>query len=48
MFIGFLCWSQEPVVKRGEELLKKKVSGVNLDDQNLINRLYLLFNGKQM
>ncbi|KAF5447658.1 hypothetical protein F2P56_033192 [Juglans regia] len=36
---------QEPVVKRGEELLKKKGSGANLDDPNLINRLFLLFNG---
>lgn len=36
---------QEPVVKRGEELLKKKASGANLDDTNLINRLFLLFNG---
>ncbi|KAJ7960514.1 Proteasome-associated ECM29-like protein [Quillaja saponaria] len=36
---------QEAVVKRGEELLKKKASGANLDDPNLINRLFLLFNG---
>ncbi|KAI9114257.1 hypothetical protein K1719_014907 [Acacia pycnantha] len=36
---------EESVIKRGEELLKKKASGVNLDDQNLINRLFLLFNG---
>ncbi|MED6198629.1 hypothetical protein PIB30_068265, partial [Stylosanthes scabra] len=36
---------EEPVVKRGEELLKKKASGANLDDLNLINRLFLLFNG---
>lgn len=35
----------EPVIKRGEELLKKNASGVNLEDQSLINRLYLLFNG---
>lgn len=33
------------MVKRGEELLKKKASGANLDDLNLINRLFLLFNG---
>lgn len=32
-------------MKRGEELLKKKGSGANLDDPNLINRLFLLFNG---
>ena len=36
--------SEEPVVKRGEELLKK-ASGANLDDPKLINRLFLLFNG---
>ncbi|KAH7560788.1 hypothetical protein JRO89_XS10G0102900 [Xanthoceras sorbifolium] len=36
---------QEPVVKRGEELMKKKASGANLDDPILINRLFLLFNG---
>lgn len=40
--------SHEPVIKRGEELLKKKASGVNLEDQSLINRLYLLFNGMQI
>jgi proteasome component ECM29 len=37
--------SQEPVAKRGEELLKKIASGTNLDDPKLINRLFLLFNG---
>lgn len=37
--------SEEPVIKRGEELLKKKAYGANLDDLNLINRLFLLFNG---
>ncbi|KAM1056746.1 hypothetical protein ACFX2I_030121 [Malus domestica] len=36
---------QEPVVKRGEELLKKKAAGANLDDSDLINKLFLLFNG---
>lgn len=36
---------QDPVVKRGEELLKKKASGANLEDPNLVNRLFLLFNG---
>ncbi|BBH02426.1 ARM repeat superfamily protein [Prunus dulcis] len=36
---------QEPVVKRGEELLKKKAAGANLDDSDLINTLFLLFNG---
>jgi proteasome component ECM29 len=36
---------QEPVLKRGEELLKKRASGANLDDSNLMNRLFALFNG---
>lgn len=36
---------QEPVVKRGEKLLKKKAAGANLDDSDLINKLFLLFNG---
>ncbi|KAF4378493.1 hypothetical protein G4B88_027553 [Cannabis sativa] len=36
---------QDPVVKRGEELLRKKANGTNLDDMNLINKLFLLFNG---
>lgn len=46
MFIAFICWSQERVVKRGEELLKK-VSNVSLEEQELIQRLYVLFNGMQ-
>ncbi|KAL2316898.1 hypothetical protein Fmac_030774 [Flemingia macrophylla] len=36
---------EELVIKRGEELLKKKASGANLDDLNLVNRLFFLFNG---
>ncbi|PRQ32931.1 putative proteasome component Ecm29 [Rosa chinensis] len=36
---------QELVVKRGEELVKKKAAGANSDDSVLINRLFLLFNG---
>jgi hypothetical protein len=48
--ITFVVWSinssEEPVFKRGEELLKKKVNGANLDDLNLIKRLFLLYNGK--
>lgn len=43
--VGFLLSSQEIVLKKGEELLKKYASGVNLDDPDLISRLYLLFNG---
>lgn len=41
--IGLL--SQEPVVKRGEELMKRKAAGANLDDPRLISRLFLLFTG---
>ncbi|CAL5425499.1 unnamed protein product [Camellia sinensis] len=45
LYIAACTDCQEAVVKRGEELLKKKASGVNLDDANLISRLFLLFNG---
>ncbi|XP_028798613.1 proteasome adapter and scaffold protein ECM29 [Neltuma alba] len=45
LYIAASVDCEESVIKRGEELLKKKASGVNLDDQNLINRLFLLFNG---
>ncbi|XP_027329154.1 proteasome adapter and scaffold protein ECM29 [Abrus precatorius] len=45
LYIAASVDCEEPVVKRGEELLKKKASGANLDDLNLINRLFLLFNG---
>ncbi|CAD6254932.1 unnamed protein product [Miscanthus lutarioriparius] len=37
--------SQEPVSKKGEEFLKRKASTVNLEDPNLIKRLFTLFNG---
>ncbi|KAI4386203.1 hypothetical protein MLD38_004156 [Melastoma candidum] len=37
--------SQEAVVKRGDELLKKKASGVTFEDVSLIKRLFLLCNG---
>ncbi|XP_019163794.1 PREDICTED: proteasome-associated protein ECM29 homolog isoform X2 [Ipomoea nil] len=45
LYIAACADSQESVVKKGEELLKKKTSGVNLDDVNLIKKLFLLFNG---
>ncbi|XP_061372568.1 uncharacterized protein LOC133315038 [Gastrolobium bilobum] len=45
LYIAASVDCEEPVVKRGEELLKKKASGANLDDLNLLNRLFLLFNG---
>ncbi|KAF3327246.1 proteasome-associated protein ECM29 isoform X1 [Carex littledalei] len=37
--------SLEPVVKRGEDLLKRGAPGVNLEDSDLIRRLFMLFNG---
>jgi len=37
--------SQESIVKRGEELHKKNASGVNLEDANLVSKLFVLFNG---
>ncbi|XP_054792203.1 uncharacterized protein LOC129297885 [Prosopis cineraria] len=45
LYIAASVDCEESVIKKGEELLKKKANGVNLDDQNLINRLFLLFNG---
>ncbi|KAH6836999.1 ARM repeat superfamily protein [Perilla frutescens var. hirtella] len=45
IYIAACADSHEPVIKKGEELLKKNASGVNLDDQNLISKLFLLFNG---
>ncbi|KAF7815582.1 proteasome-associated protein ECM29-like protein [Senna tora] len=44
LYIAASVDCEESVIKRGEELLKKKASGANLDDPNLINRLFLLFN----
>ncbi|XP_057441454.1 uncharacterized protein LOC130733331 isoform X2 [Lotus japonicus] len=44
LYIAASVDREERVVKRGEELLKK-ANGANLDDLNLINRLFLLFNG---
>ncbi|KAK8595997.1 hypothetical protein V6N13_000661 [Hibiscus sabdariffa] len=45
LYLAASADSQEPVVKRGEELIKRKASGANLDDLRLINRLFLLFTG---
>lgn len=45
VFWVLLSTSHEPVIKKGEELLKKNASSVNLDDKNLISKLFLLFNG---
>ncbi|KAK1292730.1 hypothetical protein QJS10_CPB17g01685 [Acorus calamus] len=45
LYIAACSDSQESVVKRGEELLKRKAAGVNLEDSDLIGRLFFLFNG---
>ncbi|XP_077218029.1 ARM repeat superfamily protein isoform X2 [Tasmannia lanceolata] len=45
LYLAACSDSQESVVKRGEELLKRKAAGVNLEDMDLIQRLFLLFNG---
>ncbi|KAK9053492.1 hypothetical protein SSX86_030126 [Deinandra increscens subsp. villosa] len=45
LFVAACADRHEPVIKRGEELLKKRTSGVQLDDVKLINRLFMLFNG---
>ncbi|KAG9454895.1 hypothetical protein H6P81_007799 [Aristolochia fimbriata] len=45
LYVAACSDSQEPVAKKGEELLKRKAAGVNLEDPHLINRLFLLFNG---
>ncbi|XP_051141908.1 uncharacterized protein LOC127258894 isoform X2 [Andrographis paniculata] len=45
IYIAACADSHESVIKKGEELLKKNTSGVNLEDPNLILRLFLLFNG---
>lgn len=45
LYIAASADSQEPVIKRGEELLKRKAASANLEDQDLIKRLFLLFNG---
>ncbi|KAL6519030.1 hypothetical protein OROHE_017454 [Orobanche hederae] len=45
IYIAACADSHESVLKKGEELLKKNTSRVNLDDLNLSSRLFLLFNG---
>ncbi|KAL2510922.1 ARM repeat superfamily protein [Abeliophyllum distichum] len=45
LYVSACVDSQESVVKKAEELLKKNASGVNLDDPNLISKLFFLFNG---
>lgn len=45
LYIAAASDSQEPIVKRGEELLKRRGAAANLDDSDLIKRLFMLFNG---
>uniref|UniRef100_A0A0D9XNV0 Uncharacterized protein n=1 Tax=Leersia perrieri TaxID=77586 RepID=A0A0D9XNV0_9ORYZ len=45
LYLAAASDSQESVTKRGEELLKRKASAVNLEDSNLVKRLFTLFNG---
>ncbi|CAA7406117.1 unnamed protein product [Spirodela intermedia] len=45
LYLAACSDSHESVVKRGEELLKRKASGANLEDPKLISRLFFLFNG---
>ncbi|KAK3136068.1 hypothetical protein QOZ80_5BG0427580 [Eleusine coracana subsp. coracana] len=45
LFLTAASDSQEPVSKKGEELLKRKASTVNLEDSSLIKKLFTLFNG---
>ncbi|KAL2525717.1 ARM repeat superfamily protein [Abeliophyllum distichum] len=45
LYVSACVDSQESVVKKAEEVLKKNASCVNLDDPNLISKLFFLFNG---
>ncbi|KAL3621946.1 hypothetical protein CASFOL_034142 [Castilleja foliolosa] len=45
IYVAACADSNEYVLKKGEEFLKKNASHVKLDDLNLIDRLFLLFNG---
>ncbi|KAF5195325.1 Proteasome-associated ecm29, partial [Thalictrum thalictroides] len=45
LYLAACSDSQETVIRRGEELLKRKATAVNLEDPELINRLFQLFNG---
>ncbi|KAJ1274098.1 hypothetical protein BS78_05G036600 [Paspalum vaginatum] len=45
LYLSAASDSQEPVSKKGEEFLKRKSSTVNLEDPNLMKRLFTLFNG---
>ncbi|CAM8919803.1 unnamed protein product [Rhodiola kirilowii] len=45
IFLAASSDSQELVIKRGEDLLKKKASNANMDDADMIKRLLSLFIG---
>ncbi|XP_020599416.1 proteasome-associated protein ECM29 homolog isoform X2 [Phalaenopsis equestris] len=45
LYLAAASDSQDPVAKRGEDLLKRRTAGVNLDDSDLIEKLFILFNG---
>ncbi|CAI0541306.1 unnamed protein product [Linum tenue] len=45
LYLAATADCQEPVIKRGEQLMKKKAVGANLDDLNLLKKLFTLFNG---
>ncbi|BAT15897.1 Os12g0148400, partial [Oryza sativa Japonica Group] len=45
LYLAAASDSQEAVAKRGEEMLILKASAVNLEDSDLIKRLFTLFNG---
>ncbi|KAJ8543860.1 hypothetical protein K7X08_025478 [Anisodus acutangulus] len=45
LYVAASADCQESIVKRGEELQKKNASSVNLEDANLVSKLFVLFNG---
>ncbi|XP_020242083.1 proteasome-associated protein ECM29 homolog isoform X2 [Asparagus officinalis] len=45
LYLAAASDGQEAITRRGEELLKRKAAGVNLDDSDLIRGLFMLFNG---
>ncbi|XP_060216154.1 uncharacterized protein LOC132643671 isoform X1 [Lycium barbarum] len=45
LYVAASADCQESIVKRAEELQKKNASSVNLEDANLVSKLFVLFNG---
>ncbi|KAH9323584.1 hypothetical protein KI387_018223, partial [Taxus chinensis] len=45
LYIAASADSQDNVSRKGEELLKRKAAGADLEDPALINTLFLLFQG---